>query len=633
MATRISADQLAHYALWFRRIGDQLVELESHQTRSPLPVGMNGGDETGTQGKRKRVSPKTPQETTGTEPPRKRLQTEAEVNRLVRDLIEMPPELIEMVVVYALQPRFLKEYTVRPDPRTWVPSSHIANGSHPDAGKWKRTHVRVHMDEAMIEVRRLSALYLKLLVTSTTVHAILSDPRTRVLVYRQWLSNASEPAWLDFDQSAPLPLKGTRFTNQDLNRFAQTIPELQTDVPNTKGWYSIFLANVFSSWIVGQMFRDNWKVACTLQLSKYFGGYEEFLWDGRNLDVDDIKRRRFPLFESAMELEYPEEWSGVGRSVWFPELLIKTQHTGGVEERGKNIWAGIGVHTHRVAEADGKFDPTGWLTSSISKDGSGGTTFLNFHDENAAASDPSTVIPMAFAQFVYRALSASNVLRIPTLSVGPETPLGRADREVNARNKRSHVSLEFAETYKPWLLFEPPLYWPDQHTVRSPRPGDDLEFWPGLKRLTLEQVRIADTQQVGHIISLVENGLTNLHASTFRFRWVLQSVRQDPAYVDLPAYFPIIPPEVLPRHATVIAKGMKMLETKKNAYVHVNDVPEYLLPYRAGILLDQLRQRTAAVEEEDDDDEEMEEDDDEEMEDEPEPETGFPRSHPFTFRY
>lgn len=623
----INSRELSDFVIKLRRVGDRLLLLQQEQEEDKeegqqrfFPIGANGdGDEGAPQGlsepegtsvKRKREEKK--EGGVGTEPYREPLQKRSkqdkvslqdEVNRLVLPFRGLAPELIFPILGFALQPRFLPEYYIGADPRTWPPvdSSDYA----PDSGKWFRTHPVVRQDEARTEIQRTLLLFTAISRTSTQMYELVHDPYLKNIMYRQWLeSMRTEPAWLDFGKyTASIPIPGVRFRQEDTDEILATIGILEDEDDSTEPvkelgnipkWFSIFLANVVVAWFLGQWYRSSWKLT-TAMLQSDPSQDGRVRWDTEMVTFAQINLDLWPGIEMQRNVN----------NVRFSNFRFRVLHqTWSKGDRAYKVSVKFGDNStpdkwrRQVAAYNEKWQPELWLRNgAMTKD----TAFVKW---SAPGETLRHQAKERFKTFMWRAMVAATVIRIPTLSAGRNTILGSFDVGLSEDSfQRGWNEITHVGPRPPVILWEPPLVWLDS-AASALEPGVDAVFWPGFGGLWVRNAVVGNTRRTGQMLSLILNGHYDPGiCEAIDFLEVYQSTRQDAAIMDIPPNWGADLPQ-----ARVLGddpppyRGLKPLELAMGHSFYSSDtVPDYLKPYKIELLED-LYEYEAEQEEEDDGD-------------------------------
>ncbi len=164
----------------------------------------------------------------------KKEQPESIALKIARNMLLLPPEIMEMTIDYMLRPIFPEQ-----------------------AGPVQEKYDRLHrMGAAMKEYYLRKTAYIFLLDLTNKnrefgiLARILSSNYTRKRTYAWWLQKQTAPLWVGKDRYA-----GPAFSATQAREYAQGLPP---GFGEDLGWYTHFLANALFHWHFSELAREVW---------------------------------------------------------------------------------------------------------------------------------------------------------------------------------------------------------------------------------------------------------------------------------------------------------------------------------------------------------------------------------------
>lgn len=371
---------------------------------------------------------------------------------------QLTTSLLAELFAFALYPRFMHDCY-------WVP----VDPSTPQMGEYTCPTPFRLQEFAMLEMRRLYTAYRLMARASRIWRVVVHSKALQLRLYRLWFETAPAPFWETIE-----PRRAGRRNNADRFKyvaqgfpsdlvregvFSRTIPELNPLEPAQTGWYSIFLANVLTHYDLKQRFQTGvklWQVE-----SRYDTSYRH---QGQVLSYQELMQRYYWEPNHARVV--------VPRDAFHEfEIKIKAKRHVIEVDRGTSGYATVFAQKYG---SDTAIDLTLWLNTA------------------GEPRDPSYMSRGPYHRLALRALAASSVIRIPTISYTSEAG--------GMPHKIHHHDLRLSGQYVLWdLPLEAPNKFRGFHYTAMKGPI----FWPGYSKLELGGCVLASKKQASQIFSII----------------------------------------------------------------------------------------------------------------------------------
>jgi hypothetical protein len=565
-----NAEDVAAFALLFRRVGADLMTFPHKTARPPfMPVGANGNgtdddegedyeDDDEEMGPAKRLRPRG--DGSPGQPPRKRQRRSLQELRALID--RMPEELLLDIFSFTLYPRFLPAYTLYTD-------TTVSPTQSSQARLWTPADPKVRHARAIEEIQQLAKTFGSLSATSQQFQRVVNDKFLRIGLYRRWLLQPLEPFWPrpQFDEHVGFDRQVRHTAARVDGVYSRSVPELDTHVEATEGWYSEFLANVFFNWYLGQFMRDQWK----MQAMKALRGRSHMVsgnpprqvdlgWDGRYYTYQELTGSG--LLWPGIKAEENNWWHfKVGTMVNIGSTLYKLSSS----------VPGY-VNAHIMSSGSPDFPRHGWMSPTVEQ-------FISprsrYFQKDSGEKTPE------IARFALRSLIAITVIRLPSL----EIPRGSYIDQLSPPDVGITTAFDFARATLcenfPTLIWDPPLYWKPKQRKAYPKVEKRI-LWPHLTPPIFAGLTVASTERAGKFLSL----LAAIHVPRVRIDLanVFQQKDDGAMIIDyVSSGFYIDDQRVLiggPKARIRDPVRLKRLEIQYNPIKTKDQIPAYMQGYR-----------------------------------------------------
>lgn len=402
---------------------------------------------------------------------------------------KLTTSLLVELFAFALYPRFLQDCY-------WVPM----NQSTPQMGAYSCPTPFRLQEFAVLEMHRLTAAY-KLTEEASNIWRVVARSKALQLrLYRMWFETPPAPFWESVEQGRitrrekadRLKYAGQGFSPELVRWgvFSRTIPELNPLEPVQRGWYSIFLANVLAHYDLKQRIQIGLK-----------------LWQAeRRYDLTYRHQGQVLSFEELAKHHYWDPSSTLDRT---PEKLYRDirviinakKHK--IDIRRRDTSESTVVVFKQARDEEDPLDLTLWLSSVA-------------EPQSLRSKQPSP-----YHRSALRALAASSIFRIPTISYTSE-----------AGGVPPWVSTHQFALSGQYMLWDLPLEAPNKFRGFHSSIVVGPVFWPPHFDMDLMDCVLASKKQASQIFSIVLFSYNNTTVLLYRVFTVKSDL--DPLILFLP---------------------------------------------------------------------------------------------------
>ena len=460
MNSGMTADELADFALEFRRWGQQRLDWQNRQAPEAggryMPAGVKhkrGTEKYSDKGDDDDDDDDDDEDDDDDDelpppPPSKKLKKQLLEFRL------MPPEMRAYIMQFLLYPRF-----PRADDAIAVGVEQaVAPEEEGGPETTRRSVVYNHLtmvdtkELAIKELRRLLTAYDAARLGDRVLRDELMHPQLRVALYKNWFlaPTPSLPLEVPTEEGGGDRAKktveegyyaGPKFSanHPDYIVLTRTVPELNAATPMRTDWYSTFLANVFLHWFLTRQSRDQARLSYAHEVLRK---KDKVYWNGKRRTLEEIQA--YWAWPGSVQVGRPRSWELIERTTG-KSLSTEKAHVTKALSLKLPGYNGVLV----IPEVDGPFQKARWMMSDTLEQPQ---MFMPPKKEFA----PYPVID-SFARMAHKSLAAATIIRVPTILMPFRNQMNWWALEKNVQKARFWI--QFAR-HRRVVVWDPPLATP-----------------------------------------------------------------------------------------------------------------------------------------------------------------------------